>query len=226
MRNLLACLLLAFTGYLLTQFYSIGLANAYYFQVKNDYERFIENEDTISQGEFSATLDIMNSVLERDPNNPHYWHMKGKLIHWSVYKGINEHSELHTAKDMYLKSLELRQSWPLVWIDLASVNNALFGLNFETEAFIASALKSGPFEYEVLSGVTDIYLSNWSNLEPKQKQHLFESITILGQFGYKFRTLFPLAKQHQQLNTLCSFVKYSKQLENQKSTSSFKKHCL
>lgn len=225
MRIFVAVLLILLSLFCLNQYYTLGVANAHFFSVKEQLNVWAKNNKVESNQEYTNTLNAINYVLEHDDGNPHYWHIKGKVVHWGVFAGFETPSAFNEIKSYYQTSLELRKNWPMVWSDLALVNSKLNGLSEETQSYIDQSLVYGPFEFDVLLIISEIYLANWASTTGKQKELFFESLTKLTKFGYKFSALFKLAEQYNKKTLVCTYIKYAKETANVKDSALVKREC-
>lgn len=223
-RVLLIAVLFVTGCVFLKEAYSIGMANAYYFQVKAQLENWQEQKRIHSEAEFKDALTTIDFMQSHDSDNPHYWHIRGKVLHWGAYSGLieDEKALLNEAKLAYQKAIELRESWPMVWGDIALVNHALQGFNSETAQYINMGLKYGPYESEVILVTLEIYFANWSSLTAEQKQQLFD---LFGRLGRKTSSIFAIARTHNKLSVTCNYIKYAKQFEHVYKSYDYRRAC-
>lgn len=225
MRIISAVFLILLSVFCLTQYYSLGVANAHFFAVSEQLNNWAKHNKVESKEEYTNTLNSINYVLENDNQNPHYWHIKGKVVHWGIFAGFEDKAEFGNIKNYYITATELRKNWPMVWADLALVNSNLHGVNDETQGYINQALSYGPFEYEVLMALSEIYLANWQFISSEQKTLFFSSLVTLTKFGYRFESVFRLADNYGKKQLICNYVKYAKETSHLAEQGLFKRHC-
>lgn len=222
LRKIGVCLTALLCALLIYSYYSIGMANAHFFGVKSQLEAWNQQGEIESQSNYTETVDTLEYVLQLDPHNPHYWHIKGKVIHWGVFAGFESSNALQEAKNAYLKAIELRKTWPSVWGDLALINNVQEGVSPNTIHYIDQALLYGPYEAEVILAISDIYLANWDAISGEQKQQFF---SLMPRLGHKSSSLFTLAKKHKRMPLICGYIKYAEPLKYIHSSYLYKRNC-
>lgn len=205
-------------------------ANAWYFNALNIVKQLpapLVNNVDLELAEHAITL-----ATSLEPAQPHYWQlfayikMRSLGVTKKVTNDLNVKSDVYKqAEQALLKSVELRQTWPNSWIELAKVTSYQNGASEQVYNYIQQAKKVGPFNFDVHVGAIQIALMNWHQLSPKFKALYLQELGLAVKHGYKFNQIFNIAEQVNGLQTLCLSLQFGTDFEKVRTSNRYKKYC-
>ena len=202
-----------------------GLANVWYFNASYYLTDWSKQQKIASKQDYVNALTAINNAVGYNPEHPHYYHIKGRIIDWGIYAGFEKKFTLNEVKASYISSLSLRQAWPETWIDLAQTNNALHHLSKETQTYIDKALYYGPYQQVVTMGTLSILMQNWSSLNTTQITLFYQQLAIALQQPRLIKKLFRQAKENNIDHLVCIQIKYNDKFKLNHKTWYYKKYC-
>ncbi|MBH0055727.1 hypothetical protein I6F65_02035 [Pseudoalteromonas sp. SWXJZ94C] len=205
-------------------------ANAWYFNALNTLKQL--PLPLLDNTELALAENAIKIATELEPTQPHYWqlyaYIKMRLLS-DTKESINDldykNGVYKQAEQALLKSVDLRQSWPDSWIELAKVTSYQEGASDRVYTYIQQAKKIGPFNFEVHAGAIQIALMNWHALPPKYKALYVQELKLAVKHGYKFNQIFDVAKQVNGLPILCLSMQFGTDFEKVRISNHYKKYC-
>jgi len=202
-----------------------ALANMWYFNVSYHIDAWSKSELVQSKQDYDAALLAINKAISYNPEHPHYYHTKGKVIHWGITSKFEEQHKIKEIKGLYKTSLIYREAWPVVWSDLARINYLIEGLSIETQMYIDKALLYGPYKKEVILEVLDIYMRNFSDLNSAQTLLFYNQLENLIIQPHLLKNLLINAKKYELSNIICIQIKFNQKYKSLSSSWVKNEYC-
>ncbi|MEH6396910.1 VpsP family polysaccharide biosynthesis protein [Pseudoalteromonas sp.] len=200
-------------------------ANAWYFSSLYSLQNWQQNPAAFKESDYQSMLLSIGRAVEQDPTQPHYLHIKANIITLGISQHWLPKSELVTARELLLDSINNRKAWPKSWIELARVQAYLEGVDEQVINYISRAEEVGPYDFDVHKAVVEIMLQHWSNLQPQYKAYFFKHLLLALRHGYKFVEILKIAKQSQQLPLVCLILDKDSRFEEIKRSWMNNSYC-
>ncbi|GAA5217710.1 hypothetical protein ACFSJ3_06980 [Corallincola platygyrae] len=147
-------------------------------------------------------------ATQLQPLNAHHWFLRGKAAEWSAFtsKGDDVKQEwLKKASQHYLKSYELRPTWPNTTLALADLSLTLPASDFaDFDSYFSQSFANGRYKRDVAWGLLAAGLKGWSRANGKTKKLVLNLIEDQLP-GYNHRSkLMVLAEQKAQKKLVCT----------------------
>lgn len=191
-----------------------ALADMWYFNASYQLDAWSKAEQVDNEQSYNEALEGINKALEYNPEHPHYYHIKGKVLHWGLISKFKDNYTYQDIKQIYLTSISLRVAWPDIWSDLARINFIQEGLSVDTQKYLDKALFYGPYKKEVLLEVLDIYLQSWHELNKKQIQFFNNQFEKLNNKPHLLKSILKNADKYGLANIICVQFKFNKKFKN------------
>jgi hypothetical protein len=202
------------------------MANAWYFNAEFSLNDWATNNTIKDKAEYTDTLTSIKKAQYLDPTHPHYAHMVGRIMHWGVDMNFEDTTKLAEVNQWYLLATQLRPLWPDPWVDLAGLNDSLYGYNDQTKYYIDQALATGPYVDLVTIGTLRVWLLNWQVLSGEERDLLFKQFDIATKQPKVLSQVLKFAKQINKEKLLCSQLKFNPKYSKQKDSYLYKRYCL
>jgi len=202
-----------------------ALANMWYFNVSYRIDSWSSSELVKSKQDYDAALLAINKAISYNPEHPHYHHTKGKVIHWGIIGQFEEKHKISEIKELYQTSLIYRESWPIVWSDLARINYLIEGLSIETQMYIDKALFYGPYKKEVILEVLDIYMRSWNVLNKDQIHLFYNKLETLTHQPHLLKNILINAEKYRLSNIICIQIKFNHKYKSLSSSWVKNEYC-
>ena len=211
-------------------------ANAWYFSSLNTVQE-LSNTSPIDapevyNNELNTAQNAIKLAIELEPEHAHYLHFLSyiKLLALAnTDQTQTEQSKLDTEykeiQSLLLHSTQIRSSWAETWIELAKVTSYQQGPSKQVLNYIDQAKKVGPYKLDVHLGIIEISLANWQQLPPEYKALYVNSLSMAAQYGYRFNRIYTIAKQLNQLPTLCMSLQFGAAYKKLKQRYIYKQTC-
>ena len=209
-------------------------ANAWYFSSLNTVQE-LSNTSPIDapevyNNELNKAQNAIKLAIELEPEHAHYLHFLAyiKLLALANTEQT-EQSKLDTEykeiQSLLLHSTQIRSSWAETWIELAKVTSYQEGPSKQVLNYIEQAKKVGRYKLDVHLGIIEISLANWQYLPPEYKALYVNSLSMAAQYGYRFNRIYTIAKQLNQLPTLCMSLQFGAAYTKLKQRYIYKQTC-
>lgn len=209
-------------------------ANAWYFSSLNTVQE-LSNTSPIDapevyNNELNKAQNAIKLAIQLEPEHAHYLHFLSYIKLLVLAKtDLIEQSKLDTEykeiQSFLLHSTQIRSSWAETWIELAKVTSYQEGPSKQVLNYIEQAKKVGPYKLEVHLGIIEISLANWQQLPPEYKALYVNSLSMAAQYGYRFNHIYTIAKQLNQLPTLCMSLQFGVAYKKLKQRYIYKQTC-
>ncbi|WP_024596654.1 MULTISPECIES: VpsP family polysaccharide biosynthesis protein [unclassified Pseudoalteromonas] len=209
-------------------------ANAWYFSSLNTVQE-LSNTSPIDapevyNNELNKAQNAIKLAIQLEPEHAHYLHFLSYIKLLVLAKtDLIEQSKLDTEykeiQSFLLHSTQIRSSWAETWIELAKVTSYQEGPSKQVLNYIEQAKKVGPYKLEVHLGIIEISLANWQQLPPEYKALYVNSLSMAAQYGYRFNRIYTIAKQLNQLPTLCMSLQFGAAYKKLKQRYIYKQTC-
>ncbi|MBB1304772.1 VpsP family polysaccharide biosynthesis protein [Pseudoalteromonas sp. SR43-5] len=192
-------------------------ANAWYFSSLNTVQELSNTSPLDAPEAYSNELNkAQNAIklaIELEPEHAHYSHFLAyiKLLALANTDQTGQsklNTEYKEIQSLLLHSTQIRSSWAETWIELAKVTSYQQGPSKQVLKYIDQAKKVGPYKLDVHLGIIEISLANWQHLPPEYKALYINSLSMAAQYGYRFNRIYTIAKQLNQLPTLCMSLQF------------------
>ncbi|MEM5531606.1 VpsP family polysaccharide biosynthesis protein [Pseudoalteromonas arctica] len=209
-------------------------ANAWYFSSLNTVQE-LSNTSPIDapevyNNELKKAKNAIQLAIELEPEHAHYLHFLAYIKLLALANTDQaEQSKLDTEykeiQSLLLHSIQVRSSWAETWIELAKVTSYQEGPSKQVLKYIDQAKKVGPYKLDVHLGIIEISLANWQHLPPEYKALYVNSLSMAAQYGYRFNRIYTIAKQLNQLPTLCMSLQFGAAYKKLKQRYIYKQTC-
>ena len=209
-------------------------ANAWYFSSLNTVQE-LSNTSPIDapevyNNELNKAQNAIKLAIQLEPEHAHYLHFLSYIKLLVLAKtDLIEQSKLDTEykeiQSFLLHSTQIRSSWAETWIELAKVTSYQQGPSKQVLKYIEQAKKVGPYKLDVHLGIIEISLANWQQLPPEYKALYVNSLSMAAQYGYRFNRIYTIAKQLNQLPTLCMSLQFGAAYKKLKQRYIYKQTC-
>ena len=209
-------------------------ANAWYFSSLNTVQE-LSNTSPIDapevyNNELNKAQNAIKLAIQLEPEHAHYLHFLSYIKLLVLAKtDLIEQSKLDTEykeiQSFLLHSTQIRSSWAETWIELAKVTSYQQGPSKQVLKYIDQAKKVGPYKLDVHLGIIEISLANWQQLPPEYKALYVNSLSMAAQYGYRFNRIYTIAKQLNQLPTLCMSLQFGAAYKKLKQRYIYKQTC-
>ncbi|MBH0034738.1 hypothetical protein I6F43_08625 [Pseudoalteromonas sp. NZS71_1] len=209
-------------------------ANAWYFSSLNTVQELSNTSPLdapeVYNNELNKAQNAIKLAIELEPEHAHYLHFLAYIKFLALANTEQtEQSELDTeykeSQSLLLHSTQIRSSWAETWIELAKVTSYQEGPSKQVLNYIEQAKKVGPYKLEVHLGIIEISLANWQQLPPEYKALYVNSLSMAAQYGYRFNRIYTIAKQLNQLPTLCMSLQFGVAYKKLKQRYIYKQTC-
>ena len=209
-------------------------ANAWYFSSLNTAQE-LSNTSPLDapeayNNELNTAQNAIKLAIELEPEHAHYLHFLAyiKLLALANTDQTGQSkldTEYKEIQSFLLHSTQIRSSWAETWIELAKVTSYQQGPSKQVLKYIDQAKKVGPYKLDVHLGIIEISLANWQHLPPEYKALYVNSLSMAAQYGYRFNRIYTIAKQLNQLPTLCMSLQFGAAYEKLKQRYIYKQTC-
>ena len=209
-------------------------ANAWYFSSLNTVQE-LSNTSPLDapeayNNELNTAQKAIKLAIEIEPEHAHYLHFLAyiKLLALANTDQTGQsklNTEYKEIQSLLLHSTQIRSSWAETWIELAKVTSYQQGPSKQVLKYIDQAKKVGPYKLEVHLGIIEMSLANWQHLPPEYKALYVNSLSMAAQYGYRFNRIYTIAKQLNQLPTLCMSLQFGAAYEKLKQRYIYKQTC-
>ncbi|NMF47253.1 hypothetical protein HHL01_03500 [Pseudoalteromonas arctica] len=206
-------------------------ANAWYFSSLNTVQE-LSNISPIDapeayNNELNTAQNAIKLAIQLEPEHAHYLHFLAyiKLLALANTKQTELDTEYKEIQSLLLHSTQVRSSWAETWIELAKVTSYQEGPSKQVLNYIDQAKKVGPYKLDVHLGIIEISLANWQQLPPEYKALYVNSLSMAAQYGYRFNRIYTIAKQLNQLPTLCMSLQFGAAYKKLKQRYIYKQTC-
>ncbi|MDO6686116.1 MULTISPECIES: hypothetical protein [unclassified Agarivorans] len=178
-----------------------GLANANSYAVDAWHKRWQQNlSSQLTANNLDVAEQVTHDMLAWQNTHPHYQVLAAKQVEWNNFfklvlasetanKSILKKHNLLKAQKYYLRSVELRPTWPNTYVDLAK--NALYRKAGSREAmhYLGMAREVGENAPVTLFAYLEIGLSLWPELTVAQRTQVAEALLKVEQHDFMHRGL-------------------------------------
>jgi hypothetical protein len=206
-------------------------ANAWYFSSLNTVQE-LSNISPLDapeayNNELNTAQNAIKLAIQLEPEHAHYLHFLAyiKLLALANTKQTELDTEYKEIQSLLLHSTQVRSSWAETWIELAKVTSYQEGPSKQVLNYIDQAKKVGPYKLDVHLGIIEISLANWQQLPPEYKALYVNSLSMAAQYGYRFNRIYTIAKQLNQLPTLCMSLQFGAAYTKLKQRYIYKQTC-
>ncbi|GAB1619958.1 exopolysaccharide biosynthesis protein VpsP [Agarivorans albus] len=193
-----------------------GLANANSYAVGAWHQRWQKDlNQQLTQTNLAVAEHVTRDMLAWQANHPHYQVLAAKQVEWSNFyslvispdtanKSLLKKQNLLKAQQFYLRSAELRPTWPNTYVDLAK--NALYrqASSQEAMAYLELAAKVGENAPVTLFAYVEIGLSLWPELSIEQRTTVAKALLKIEQHTFMHKGLSQAMKQPQFKQRACA----------------------
>lgn len=122
-----------------------GMANIYYYKVKNTLDSWSESPDKSSIEQYWLAKSDILQANDFHPQNAYYLDIMGQVYQWgAIFEFEDKQEALNSAKALYLQSTQLRPLWPDTWASLVMVKWRLQQFDDEMLLYLGKANNLGP----------------------------------------------------------------------------------
>jgi hypothetical protein len=151
---------------------------------------------------WNEVADIVDSAVSLSPKNSDLLLTAGWFYEWKPTVSSEEQREVfNTSMDYYRSSISLRPVWPLGWSELAHVKYKSGQFDAEFQAAFKNAIELGPWEPEILFGMSDLGYASYQHLTKENRTILIENTRRAVQRDPKL--LYDLAKMRNYTALFC-----------------------
>ena len=201
-------------------------ANVWYFKAVNTLK---QSKALMTPAELKFADDAINLALKLEPTQAHYWQLSAyvKMLGLTLKDMTSEDSLLayKAIEQALLTSLQNRRAWSETWMELAKVVGSQEGLSQRVLRYIDQAKKTGPYKFEVRSGIIQIALINWPQLPPNFKAQYMNELNLAAQYDEKLEQTFDIANQINKVTLLCMSLQFGSELKSVRKSSTFEMYC-
>ena len=213
--------------------YQWGMASAWYFNASYQLSDWSKAGKITDEQSYIDAITAINKAIANNPNHPNYFQAKGRIVTWGINADYEATPELTTytggtllsVKQLYLKSLKLRNSWYEVWLDVARVNYQLQGYTVETNGYIEKANFYGKYQQETTITTLTMLMQSWQSLSPENIELFYTQLDIALSQKRLQHQVFKIAKNNNLTSLLCIQIKYNKKHVLLKNTWLEKRYC-
>ncbi|MBU2969567.1 VpsP family polysaccharide biosynthesis protein [Pseudoalteromonas sp. C2R02] len=202
-----------------------ALASMWYFNASYHIDEWSRSELVDNRRDYDDALLAINKAISYSSENPHYLHTKGKIIHWGIISKFEKQHKIKEIKEIYKTSLIYRESWPIVWSDLARINSLIEGLSIETQSYIDKALFYGPYKKEVILEVFDIYMQNLSDLNSTQTLLFYKLLESFTNHPHLLKNILINAEEYGVAHIICIQIKFNQKYKSLSSSWVKNEYC-
>lgn len=209
-------------------------ANAWYFSSLNTAQELSNTSPLDAPEAYNNELNTAQNAIKLaiglEPEHAHYLHFLAyiKLLALANSDQTGQSkldTEYKEIQSLLLHSTQIRSSWAETWIELAKVTSYQQGPSKQVLKYIDQAKKVGPYKLDVHLGIIEISLANWQQLPPEYKALYVNSLSMAAQYGYRFNRIYTIAKQLNQLPTLCMSLQFGAAYKKLKQRYIYKQTC-